>query len=229
MTDEDAMVDALKRFNRKERYWLIQNVLGEKAQTLGPDFREKLGKLIGKNIPEDAWWGTDYHLDWLVGALHLFYVGSKDTGVQVNEPKIIKGTQEDIDLIIAYETTLILVEAKAATGWKRDQLESKIARLDAILKCYEKHSDKLSVFFVMISPNCPSKNIKKQNWPEWMSITVSEDEKKPYWIPLEMKSFTDDGFSVVTRCEKEDGTIGKAGTHWKITKQNIPKNKARCN
>ena len=63
------IVEALKKFNRKERYWVVRNALGPTSNQLGEGFRADLQRTIGIEIPEDAWWSIDYHIDWLVGAL----------------------------------------------------------------------------------------------------------------------------------------------------------------
>jgi hypothetical protein len=68
-----TLVECLKLFNRKERYWLIRNALGQNSGDLplSDSFRQKLGKEIGTEIPVEAWWALDYHIDWLFGALVL--------------------------------------------------------------------------------------------------------------------------------------------------------------
>src|SRR5580658_5268992 len=67
------IADTLRRFNRKERHLVIQNCLRESAVNLSPGFCDDVTKTLGPRlsspIRRDSWWATDYHLDWLIGAL----------------------------------------------------------------------------------------------------------------------------------------------------------------
>ena len=54
MEDQNKLVAALKKFNRKERYWLIQEAIG--PQPLTPCFRDKLRDALKiSEIPADAY------------------------------------------------------------------------------------------------------------------------------------------------------------------------------
>jgi hypothetical protein len=221
------LTDALAAFNRKERYWLIRNALGPGAETLGADFRRRLGDAIGLTVPDDAWWAMDYHLDWLVGALHLVDHGVDNEDVQVNVDRIIKGNQEDMDLVVAFDTTLILVEAKGATSWGNEQIDSKIDRLSAMLDRQKKAAGFVPrMLFVLASPS-EAQGLKRPDhkvWPRWM---MSEKTNKPYWIGLDMAldgGPVTDGkteFRQVVRCSDGAGSVGKAGTHWKVARSRV--------
>src|ERR1017187_6665581 len=98
-----SLADTLERFSRKERNLLIRDILGhvQKPPRLSDDFRERLRDALGwqVDVPDDAWWATDYHFDWLAGALLVFV-----TGRMVPEGPnsgVVKGTQEDVDLVVA--------------------------------------------------------------------------------------------------------------------------------
>jgi hypothetical protein len=75
----DPLANILERFNRKERNLLIRDILGCRGKTLllASGFCERLAKTVGlpKESLEDAWWATDYHFDWLAGALLTFLKG----------------------------------------------------------------------------------------------------------------------------------------------------------
>lgn len=219
------LVDALKKFNRKERYWLIRNALGPSSAQLGKNFRHAIGALLGIQIPEDAWWAMDYHLDWLVGALALER-GSKmtddapiNTVVQVNGMPValVQGNQEDIDLVVAFGNTLILIEAKGDTSWSNTQLNSKIPRLELILGetgTAPSSRNHLSVHFILMSPEESGKLKRKpdQPWPVWML-----KDGKPMWIPMRMaEAGLEPAFLRVVRCKDADGLVGKEGSYWKI-------------
>ena len=71
------LADLLKRFNRKERNLLVRAVLGDKDDPLKliPTFCKDIeSKLQIKEIQPDAWWATDYHINWLAGALQAMSV-----------------------------------------------------------------------------------------------------------------------------------------------------------
>ncbi len=65
------LVSHLKRFNRKERFYLIGSALGNATFRLGDDVRHRLSKLLDLFIPADAFVAMDYPLDWLLASMHL--------------------------------------------------------------------------------------------------------------------------------------------------------------
>lgn len=215
------IADALKKFNRKERYWLIRNALGAGSDRIGERFRHQLGTTIGIDIPQDAWWSMDYHLDWLVGALALFQDEEIIGKAQSNPDGLVQGNQEDIDLVVAFGTTLILVEAKGDTSWSNAQLNSKVPRLEAILgKNHVNHSklNDLSVYFVLMSPKRSDKLLRNGGlaWPDWMT----DQRGQPLWLPMHMAEADEHpSFLKVTRC-MESGSVSKDGIFWKADYNN---------
>lgn len=211
------LVEALRQFNRKERYWLIRNALGPSSGQLGEDFRYSIGALSGIRVPEDAWWAMDYHLDWLVGALALRRDGQMNGDARLNSAALVQGNQEDIDLVVAFDNTLILIEAKGDTSWSNTQLNSKLSRLEIILSeagTAPSSPLPLSVYFVLMSPD-ESKGLKREEgrpWPVWML-----KDGKPMWIRMRMaEAGQEPAFLRVVRCQDKDGRVGKDGSHWKI-------------
>ena len=111
------LTDILDRFNRKERNLLIRDALGHSssdALSLNDGFRERIGTALGGlEIPKDAWWATDYHLNWIAGALALWRYGEQAIGAaQVNDlsedqvSALIKAqAQEDVDVLVVFDTT----------------------------------------------------------------------------------------------------------------------------
>lgn len=211
------IAEALKKFNRKERYWLIRNALGPSSGQLGEKFREELKSTIGIEIPKNAWWSMDYHLDWLVGALALFEDHEINVKARDNRAGLVKGNQEDIDLIVAFENTLILIEAKGDTSWSNAQLGSKLPRLEAIFgtNAKDRHgSNELSVFFVLMSPKKSTRLLRQGGlpWPNWMT----DKKDQPFWMPMQMAEAEEtSSFLKVTRC-MDEGTVSKDGTSWKL-------------
>jgi len=211
------IVEALKKFNRKERYWLIRNALGPSSGQLGQKFRSDLEKTIGIEIPQNTWWSMDYHLDWLVGALALFEDREINVKARDNRAGLVKGNQEDVDLVVAFGNTLILIEAKGDTSWSNAQLDSKLPRLEAIFGMnFEGRygSNELSVYFVLMSPKKSSRLIRQGGlpWPKWMT----DKNGQPFWMPMQMAEADEtSSFLKVTRC-MDEGTVSKDGTSWKL-------------
>jgi hypothetical protein len=209
------LVDALAQFNRKERYWLIRNALGDSSRTLDKGFRATLSDVNGIEVPEDAWWAMDYHLDWLVGALDLYKSGGKNGGVQPNAADLVQGNQEDIDLVIAFDQTLILIEAKGDSPWNNEQLDSKLCRLEACFKYVDPVKAELSVFFLLMSPTKSEKLKRKdqRTWPNWMV----HENGQPRWSKLRMaEAGQEPKFLRVVRYSEAAGAVDKAGLHWKV-------------
>jgi hypothetical protein len=163
------LVDALSRFNRKERYWLIRNALGPSSARLDEAFRGKLGKATDTEVPEDAWWAMDYHLDWLVGALTLVAQGDRGFEAQRNADRLVTGSQQDMDLVVAFRDVLFLVEAKGETSWSNEQFGSKVERLEK-LRSAGLLPASIKIFFVLMSPREPEglKPADGTPWPTWM-------------------------------------------------------------
>ena len=217
------LAHALAKFNRKERYWLLHNALGEGFHKLKGSLVGDLENLLGIRVPESAWWAMDYHIDWLVGALQLIQDKGDTTRVHPNDHALVKGNQEDIDLILAFGNTLVLIEAKGDTSWSNSQLGSKIDRLEAIFASAGGGLiNGLSIHYVLMSP-CESKNLKREkegkalDWPTWMTHHTGEKIGQPLWIELAMAEGNQTpAFLKVARCD-DTGSIGKAGGFWKTT------------
>ena len=244
---QSRLVKCLAKYNRKERYWLIQNALGEpkKQLKLTKEFRDRLFGVIDIAIPCHAWWATDYHINWLFGALILDRYGplTCELANPCSERKrdgeylrLIQGNQEDFDLIIAFDRTIILIEAKVVGSWSNKQIDSKRQRLQD----WEDLSDKvvpsaykplavsdtqtpLNVFMVLASPNCPKK-LSHVNDPEhhkWPSFVTVEDGK-PFFLPLRLPT-APEKFLVPQRLSKNsEKTDDDIYDHWKQVLTNAP-------
>lgn len=139
----ESLVSLLRHFNRKERYWLLNDALG--SPPISNDYLKHLATTLGIAVPEgNVWWAMDYHFDWLHAALLCFERGC--TIDSLSEPQsnvandadstqketYIKGNQRDIDLIIAFEQTLLLIEAKGDGAWSQRQMKRKAERIKAL-------------------------------------------------------------------------------------------------
>lgn len=182
------LVQCLARFNRKERFWLLNNALGEHSTCLGEQFRNEIKKVTGLAVPANAWWAMDYHLDWLVGALHL-YNGGKENEKLVNDKKLIIGNHQDIDFVVAFKDTLILIEAKGDTSWTNKQLRKKVDRLIEIRE--HGYFEPVQLKYILMSPVESAKLslsestkllLSEEDWPDWMK--KKDDPQQPLWMPM---------------------------------------------
>ena len=202
-----TLVAALEKFNRKERYWLLRNCVGNLK--LDKCFIARLGKELNLRIPAGAWWAIDYHFDWLVGAIWC-RSGSNGTTME-NEKSLVIRNQQDIDFIIAFEDTMIPIEAKASTGWSNDQLKLKLGRLEAIRVFIEKLELKnITARLLLVSPRETRRQIP-DDYPKLPTFLIGSGKKIP-WLPLGLAS---SNFLKVTRCTEEEETNSK-GDFWKL-------------
>lgn len=220
MTD---LAQILERFNRKERHLLVRDILGhtsEKGLPLSEHFRSDIGKTLNLTVSAGAWWATDYHLDWLAGALTLYALGSQ-ANLQTTYPnpkkpvtgrKLVEGNQEDADLVIADGQNLIIVEAKAYGSWSNDQATSKIQRWENLLQYYkslQEHLNPISIYFALMSPRPPKHLLPL---PKFWSGTQTE-------LPhLKLKVHAALPVYEVARCDPA-GKMSKKGERWRLVEK----------
>lgn len=201
-----SFADKLKRFDRKERNWLLRDALGNPL--LSDQYRTRLQDVLGVStpgisIPSSAFWAIDFHWNWLIGALAELAgpgrVHENDGAVKLN--------QEDIDLLVAYENTAILIEAKATGSWDNDQIESKLGRLGHLRNAATRLGTEfgVSLHFVLTSPARPKALRKDHVWhtPDGQFI----------W--MELLKPDAGGFLYVTMCDGA-GKSRRGGSHWTV-------------
>ncbi|HQO79348.1 MAG TPA: hypothetical protein PLG17_12655, partial [Thermodesulfobacteriota bacterium] len=198
------LLEYLRMFNAKERFFLVGYALDNPCFALGEKFREDVGVALGLEVPADAFCAMDYHLDWLYASLKLNADEGKIKVYPNNDD--IKAQQEDVDLLIAFQNNdvyhIIIIEAKCATGWTSSQMRSKAGRLKKIFG--EEHAKGVKPHFVFLSPKKPNVRRleedleKSEKWPPWMKI----GEHEVNWLQLNPPK----GHCLrsVSRCEKVD-------------------------
>jgi hypothetical protein len=214
----------LQRFNRKERNLLFRAALGAENMRLGQAFRANVARAIGiEAIPADAWWATDFHLNWIAAALAIYCEGEVTLGrfrTNPREPaddgrRLIEGNQEDVDLLIATRDHLIMIEAKGYEAWSNSQLDSKLRRLALLRAEYERLAKtssrpNLKLHLLLVSPTQP-KNLKASSMGDpW----IRKDSSTLSWMCLDIPA----GETVLTveRCD-ETSKVTAHGQHWMIS------------
>ena len=189
-----GLIEYLESLNRKERFFLVGAALGNPSFRLAQNFRTELGHLFGLDVPHDAFAAMDYHLDWIHGALLL--AGNDTDTVHPNVPTVVTGNQEDVDLLVGFRegsvTHLLLLEAKAETGWTNKQTLSKARRLCRIFGAGGLRYPTVIPHFSLMSPR-PPQQLDSHKWPTWMTRGG-----KPIWIKLSVPR----GRRRITRCDK---------------------------
>ena len=207
------LITRLHSFNRKDRFILLSDALGGRTFSLDAGFRERLGAVIGLQVPSDAFVAMDYHLDWLQMALFLArtpdppkFIPKGDVLAEGQED--FNANQMDIDLLVAFDkgrkTHLVLLEAKMETGWSNLQMWRKAKRLRQIFGD-QPDSDVAEPHFVLLSRTCPQR-LEAANWPVWMTR-----DGKPVWMELPRPH----GLAKVTRCD-DDGRASEDGGYLRV-------------
>ena len=181
----NPLLENLRKFNRKERFFLLRHAIGCKYFNLSDGFCRSLEVAFGTNLPKTPYFAIDYHLDWLYAAAFLATPAARDAEKQgkttfpmPKKPGLLTATQEDIDLLVAFPdasdetvTHLLLLEAKGVTGWTNKQLRSKAKRLEAIFGTngdeWSHQGVAIKPRFAIISPKQPSE-LECSGYPRWM-------------------------------------------------------------
>ena len=220
----NTLSDVLKRFNRKERNLLVRAVLGDEQRplTLSDKFVEDVEKQLEIEIKEkeNAWWATDYHISWLAGALACYseenaWLEKKGRANRSSgSSRLIEGNQEDVDLVIASGSYLILIEAKAYGSWDIEQLRSKLERINLLHVEYEEIADKAKLadrdrvrmhFLLTCPPELKDPNVECPAW-------ISKQNRIPR---IELHLPKSEPILQVNRCDA-DGNKTAKGDYWRI-------------
>ncbi|WP_421288350.1 hypothetical protein [Aeromonas veronii] len=209
------LIDNLKSFNRKERFYLIGQMLGNPEFRMDENQLDEISKLIKVKIPSEYFAAMDYHLDWIYASLFL----TQEHGEKIfqrnfidNNKKVdlqISGTQEDVDFLLAFidpenKTHIVMIEAKGDSYFSNGQLDSKNKRFKAIFG-NENTWPNVRPHFIICSPKKPQKiNIEEPAYFMFKNFTLP-------WLELDMGN----GKNKVTRCV-QNGEPSNNGEHWKV-------------
>ena len=218
----NSLIDNLKSFNRKERFYLIGQMLGN------PEFRmdkiqlDEISRLIGITIPSEYFAAMDYHLDWIYASLFLTQEHDEKTFPRNfidNNKKVdlqISGTQEDVDFLLAFvdhenTTHIVMIEAKGDSYFSNAQLNSKNKRFKAIFGDEDTWPN-VRPHLLLCSPKEPQ-NVTIED-PVYFMLTKDQN---PIWFPLIMGT----GKNKVTRCMDgyKNNKPSSEGDHWKVEKR----------
>jgi len=180
-----AMIDNLEKLNRKERFFLIGMVLGNPKFKLDPMFQQRLSTKFNVVIPDTAFVAMDYHLNWIYAAAALTFSSPESGRIYENASGAIDGTQEDVDLLVAFEDVsglshLIMLEAKGFTAFSNRQFAHKMDRLKSIFGEKGNRWPEVKPYFGLISSR-ESGKIKTDICPSWLKV-----EGKIPWFEMSL-------------------------------------------
>lgn len=228
MEDNKTLAETLERFNRKERNLLFRHILDrrKKPPDLGMDFCDWLAEYadIPSGFLRNAWWATDFHFDWLAGAL-LSFVGGEPVQCNMSDAvtgvRLVMGNQEDVDLVIvahdheAKTYHLLLLEAKAYSPDDHAQYERKLNRFHLLHAFYTRLKEKspqtseppheIVFHFILYPP--PNNDVGPVRLPPSAKIAT---ERKSTHLTLKWSESP----MTVRRCN-EKGKREKNDKHWK--------------
>lgn len=180
-----SFINNLQRFNRKERYFLIGMALGNPEFKLNSAFRQQLSKKYGLAVPDAAFVAMDYHLNWIFAAAALAFDNPVRDNIFANKGGIVDGTQEDVDLLVAFEDKfsmnhVIMLEAKGFTAFSNRQFKHKIDRLRSIFGEDGHRWPEVKPYFGLVSPR-ESRKLQAEICPSWLKV---ENEIPWFEMPL---------------------------------------------
>lgn len=211
----NELIKNLKSFNRKERFYLVGQMLGNPEFRMDDKQLNKISELIGIKIPREYFAAMDYHLDWIYASLFLtqehdekpfprnFIDNNKKVDLQIS------GTQEDVDFLLAFvdpenTTHIVMIEAKGDSYFSNGQLDSKNKRFKAIFG-NENTWPNVRPHFIICSPKKPQKiNIEEPAYFMFKNFTLP-------WLELDMGN----GKNKVTRCDENEKPSNDS-EHWKV-------------
>jgi hypothetical protein len=213
----------LSRFNAKERFALIQRVLGTPFAP-HPDFVEEvLTKCDIATKPQSIFCAMDYHLDWLYAALMSEDLAENEPGLLVagaDNHFPVTGKQQDADFVMCFTeaggnsappiTHLLLIEAKGVGSWDRRQMASKFNQYRAMRPAFARNPN-VKPRLVLMSQRNPQMNKTRQNSDFLAELDGFRDFGAPVWVGLSME----ETLSVV-RCSADGKPNGATPTHWKL-------------
>lgn len=205
-----SFINNLDRLNRKERYFLIGMALGNPKFKLNSAFRQKLSKKYGLAVPDAAFVAMDYHLNWIFAAGVLAFGNPVRDNIFDNKGGIVDGTQEDVDLLVAFEDKssmnhVIMLEAKGFTAFSNRQFKHKMDRIKSIFGKKGNRWPEVKPYFGLVSSRESSK-LRADYCPSWLKV-----ESKIPWFEMPLP----DNRLILHGCDKQ-GRTNKERAFWMV-------------
>jgi len=206
-----SFINNLDRLNRKERYFLIGMALGNSKFKLNSAFRQKLSDMYYPlAVPDTAFVAMDYHLNWIFVAAALAFDNPVRENIFDNKDRIVDGTQEDVDLLVAFEDKssmnhVIMLEAKGFTAFSNRQFKHKMDRIKSIFGENGDRWPEVKPYFGLISSR-ESERLETDVFPSWLKV-----ENKIPWFEMPLPG----NRLVLYGCDKQ-GRPNQERTFWTV-------------
>lgn len=150
-------------------------------------------------------------MNWVYAAAALTFENPTPNGPYGNEDGAVDGTQEDVDLIVAFEDSsgivhLVMLEAKGVASFTNAQFEHKISRFKQIFGDAGKKWPKIRPHFGLLSPKEPQR-LNYHPCPAWLKV-----EGRIPWFQM----WISEDRLVVFRCDSERRR-SKKGKFWAVS------------
>jgi hypothetical protein len=182
LAQRDMFLESLKRFNVKERNFLMRYALsGSLSDQFLSDLLNHLKgvPISGLDGAQAVYWGMDFHFEWINAALLLAKSELKLSESGWSFPPrrgVHRGRIEDVDLLVVLQKAngtlvMVLIEAKGVTSFNSKQSGSKLKRLDELNASKEGSTAWLQSIMLLMSPTevPPSHGVLKSALAEFSS------------------------------------------------------------
>lgn len=154
------VVESLELFNRKERFFVVCAATDAPSLRPGPAFRGRVEGKFGLTITDPVFMAVDYHQDWLIAALLLAHGEIAERQPYPDPTGLITGNQQDVDILLAFggvnTTHLVLLEAKAYTGFTNKAMLSMAKHLKAVFGAMGNRFPLVTPHFGLLPPRRPT-------------------------------------------------------------------------
>lgn len=215
---ENTLEYRLSRLNAKERFALVQRVLGVKFVPHASFIEEVLRKCEVQATPDRVFCAMDFHLDWVYAALMNHEMDKEARSLTRDEHNNvpITGTAEDADFLICFTerncsdpvTHLLLFEAKGVGEFSSTQMRQKLNHYRAMKQAFDENPTVKPVLF-LVSPKDPRDKGTMQSGPLRKVLAEYDELFKVHHIELRMP----ENLMMVTRLRDGDG---QPFTEWKL-------------
>ena len=211
----------LSEFNAKERFALIQRVIGVSVAP-HPGFLAETLRRCGIEARADrVFCAMDYHLDWLYAALMKDCMDSEPMPLVADEHGNfpVTGSQQDADFVMCFTsngadgkpvTHLLLIEAKGVGAWNSRQMARKLRQYRAMRPAFARNPQ-IRPRLVLMSSEDPFGKESRQSAEFRSLLSDFKDFGEVAWVELRMSET-----HMVTRL-RDEGRDDGPYTRWMVT------------
>ncbi len=203
-----AFARNLHLLNCSELHHLTRAALDSPHFTLTEGFRSTLSREFGVEVPEDAFAGIGYRIDWLHGALKMTFEPAADH-VYEGRGELLQATQETIDLLVAWDEPesahVVMLQTRGSTQAANRQFRNCMKHIGGVFGPEGDRWPGVQPHIGLASLREPPR-ISAKDVPVW-----ALRDGLPIWIRVG----TRDPLCAITRCD-DVGTPAATGEYWTL-------------